>query len=53
MAIRDGCPAHPEDPRNQRYFLGERLYLEQAPQLQASVVIDNTDVAHPLVRAGS
>jgi len=49
MSLRDGCPADPQDAQNRRYLLGEQLYLDQAPQLRADVVIDNSDVAHPVL----
>ncbi|CAM5786112.1 uridine kinase [Cellulomonas persica] len=50
MARRDGCPADPADERNRRYVEGQRLYLAACdPAARATLVIDNTDPAHPRV----
>ena len=50
MSQRDGFPADPEDPANQRYVRGQQLYLATcAPESRADMVIDNTDLAHPRV----
>ncbi|WP_200941908.1 hypothetical protein [Angustibacter sp. Root456] len=51
MAVRDGCPADPDHPDNQRYVGGQRLYFAEAdPEHRADVVVDNTDPAGPLLR---
>lgn len=51
MAVRDGCPADPQHPDNQRYVGGQRLYFaEVGPEARADVVVDNTDPATPLLR---
>jgi uridine kinase len=48
MAVRDGCPADPTHPANQRYVGGQRLYFAEAdPVGRADVVVDNTDPARP------
>ena len=48
--VRDGCPADPADERNRRYVEGQRLYLAACdPAARATLVIDNTDPAHPRV----
>lgn len=52
MAVRDGCPADPDDPANARYRDGQLLYLRDvAPRARATVVVDNTDLARPHVVA--
>jgi uridine kinase len=44
MAVRDGCPADPDDPANARYRDGQLLYLARCdPRARATVVIDNDD----------
>ena len=44
MAVRDGSPSDPDDPRNRRYVEGQRLYLAQCdPASRASLVIDNRE----------
>ncbi|MGH6656542.1 MAG: hypothetical protein ACRDVE_15225 [Actinocrinis sp.] len=53
MAERDGAPpdVNDHDPRNQRYVGGQQLYLEAcAPQERASMVVDNSDFATPVIR---
>lgn len=54
MAQRDGSQPDPHHPANARYVGGQRLYFSAcAPLQRADVVIDNTDVARPvLVAAG-
>ena len=48
MAQRDGCDPDPDAPTNARYRRGQELYLhEAAPREAASVVVDNSDFAHP------
>lgn len=50
MAVRDGSPPDPADPANTRYREGQRLYLAACdPAARAHVVIDNGDLAHPVV----
>ncbi len=44
MAVRDGSPSDPDDPRNRRYVEGQRLYLAQCdPAARASLVVDNRE----------
>jgi uridine kinase len=41
MAVRDGSPSDPDDPRNRRYVEGQRLYLAHCdPAKRADLVID-------------
>ncbi len=48
MAIRDGSDPDPAAPVNARYRLGQELYLREAkPQVAASAIVDNSDLAHP------
>jgi uridine kinase len=49
----DGSP-DPGAPSNRRYVEGQRLYLARCrPHARATVVVDNTDLAHPrIVRDG-
>lgn len=48
MAMRDGCDPDPDAPTNARYRGGQELYLRDAsPREAASVVVDNSDFAHP------
>lgn len=50
MAGRDGSPPDPADAANQRYLEGQRLYLAEAtPDRYATVVVDNDDLARPVV----
>jgi uridine kinase len=44
----------PGEPSNRRYVEGQRLYLARCrPHARATVVVDNTDLAHPrIVRDG-
>lgn len=54
MSVRDGCDPDPEAPTNARYRRGQELYLrEAAPREAASVVVDNSDFAHPRRVSGS
>ena len=48
MALRDGCDPDPTAPSNARYLVGQELYRrEAAPEEWASVIVDNSDLAHP------
>ncbi|WP_137846063.1 uridine kinase [Microbacterium sp. 2FI] len=48
MAERDGSDPDPAAASNARYRLGQQLYLRDAkPRSAASVIVDNTDLAHP------
>lgn len=48
LADRDGSDPDPDAPSNARYRRGQKLYLSEAqPQAAASVIVDNTDLAHP------
>nr|WP_297424867.1 uridine kinase [uncultured Actinotalea sp.] len=50
MAVRDGCPADPDDPANARYRDGQLLYLDRCdPRSRATLVLDHDD-APPGVR---
>jgi uridine kinase len=50
MASRDGTDPDPSAPSNRRYLEGQKLYLgTAAPQLRATIVIDNTDLAAPVI----
>lgn len=49
-AERDGGDPDPDAAPNRRYVEGQRLYLSRCdPQRQATVVIDNTDLAAPFM----
>lgn len=44
MAVRDGCPADPDDPANARYRDGQLLYLARChPHARATLVVENDD----------
>jgi uridine kinase len=48
MALRDGSDPDPAAPANARYRQGHELYLHDArPELAASAIVDNSDLAHP------
>lgn len=50
VADRDGGDPDPAAPSNRRYVEGQRRYLREcAPRSTASVVVDNTDPARPVV----
>lgn len=50
MALRDGSDPDPDAPSNVRYRQGQEIYLnESQPPEAASVVVDNTDLAHPRI----
>jgi uridine kinase len=51
VADRDGTDADVQAPSNRRYVEGQRLYLRSCrPQRHASFVVDNTDLAAPILR---
>jgi uridine kinase len=42
MAVRDGSPSDPDDPRNRRYVEGQRLYFAKCdPARRANLVLDH------------
>ena len=46
MALRDGSPSDPDDPRNRRYVEGQRLYFATCdPARRADLVIDHNRCA--------
>lgn len=48
MAVRDGCPADPDDPANARYRDGQLLYLTRCdPRSRATLVLDDDDAPSP------
>lgn len=50
MALRDGTPSDPEDPRMRRYVEGQREYFRQCdPQQRADILIDNNILDHPVI----
>ena len=50
MALRDGSDPDPDAPSNARYRQGQEIYLNEAhPRAAASVIVDNTDLAHPRI----
>jgi uridine kinase len=52
LARRDGAPADPADPANQRYVQAQLRYLRECrPADRAALVIDNTDLDAPRLRA--
>lgn len=54
MAGRDGSSPDPGDASNHRYVEGQKLYLADAePERHATLVIDNTDLAHPFIVSAS
>ena len=51
-ASRDGWPPDVEAPANRRYVEGQRLYLRECkPRAVASMVVDNSDLARPVIAA--
>lgn len=53
FATRDAGPTALDAPMNQRYILGQQLYLRTcAPTQHATLVIDNTDLAAPRIVRG-
>lgn len=56
MVNRDGVSPDIDDPRNQRYIGGQRLYLQTCdPAMRARLVVDNSDFDNPVImqRRGS
>jgi len=50
MALRDGTPSDPEDPRMRRYVEGQREYFRQCdPQQRADILIDNNNLDRPVI----
>lgn len=50
MALRDGTPSDPEDPRMRRYVEGQREYFRQCdPQQRADILIDNNNLDRPAI----
>lgn len=50
MALRDDSDPDPDAPSNARYRQGQEIYLNEArPREAASVIVDNTDLAHPRI----
>lgn len=48
MALRDGTDPDPAAQANARYRDGQALYFREArPRAEASVIVDNADLAHP------
>ena len=53
QVARDGAPADPHDPYHARYFGAYDIYVaELSPRDGADVIIDNTDLAAPLLLRG-
>jgi uridine kinase len=53
LADRDGSDPDPLAPSQARYRAGQRIYLREAqPGAAASVVVDNSDLAHPRLLGG-
>jgi uridine kinase len=51
-AGRDGWPVNVEAVENRRYVEGQRLYLRECnPRAVASIVVDNSDLARPVITA--
>lgn len=54
LADRDGSDPDPDAPSQARYRQGQQIYLDQArPEAAASVIVDNSDLAHPRRVLGS
>jgi uridine kinase len=50
VAKRDGGDPDPDSRKNRRYVDGQRLYVAEChPRARATVVIDNADVANPVL----
>ena len=53
MAVRDGSPADPAHPDLRRYVEAQQTYFaERAPWSRADLVVDNTDLANPVLVTG-
>ena len=53
MAVRDGAPADPAHPDLRRYVEAQQTYFaERAPWSRADLVVDNTDLANPVLVTG-
>lgn len=51
LAARDGGPSNLDAPLNRRYVEGQQRYLDGTrPAERASIVIDNNEPAHPVIR---
>lgn len=51
MAARDGTNADPDHPSMRRYVRAQQIYFDSCdPTQRASIVIDNSDWDHPVVR---
>lgn len=49
MALRDGSSPNPDARSNARYRQGQAIYLSEArPQAEASAIVDNSDLGHPV-----
>lgn len=50
MAQRDGFPADPHAPQNDRYREGQLIYQHEVdPRASADIIVDNTNLADPWV----
>ncbi len=50
MSDRDGCVPDPADPSNERYYQGQKHYLQTcSPRKRANLVIDNSDFEHAYI----
>jgi uridine kinase len=53
MAVRDGSPPDPAHPELRRYVEAQQTYFaERAPWGRADLVVDNTDLAKPVLVTG-
>jgi uridine kinase len=53
MAQRDGSDPNPLSVLNRRYFLGQKLYLDECtPQTRASILVDYADYDAPRIERG-
>ena len=53
MAARDGSPPDPAHPELRRYVEAQQRYFaERAPWSRAGLVVDNRDLAAPVLVAG-
>lgn len=52
MAGRDGSPPEEDHPGLRRYSEAQRQYLSTCePERRATIVIDNNDLAAPVIRS--